>query len=147
MPESKHENLHKEIDLIQAVISRLAQNCFLVKGWSITLVSVVLALGKDDLLTTAKPSWLLALTLTIWLAFWYLDAYFLRQERLFRKLYEHVVAYHNDPTRPRYTLDVEPFLSDVPTISQTLFSQTLLVFYGIPASLLAGIWTYFLLFQ
>lgn len=144
MPEPKHENLHKELDLIQAVVSRLAQNCFLVKGWSITLVSVVLALGNDHLLSTAQRPWLLALTLTIWLAFWYLDAYFLRQERLFRKLYEHVVAHPNDPTRPRYTLDVEVFIADTPTVGQTMSSKTLLVFYGIPAALLAGVWVYFL---
>ncbi len=144
MSEPKHENLHKELDLIQTVVSRLAQNSFLVKGWSITLVSILLALCKDDLLPTAKPTWVLALTLTIWLAFWYLDAYFLRQERLFRKLYEHVVTHPNDPARPRYALNVGPFLNTVETEWKTMFSVTLRLFYGIPAWLLTGIWGYFL---
>ena len=144
MSELKHENLHKELDLIQAVVSRLAQNSFYIKGWSITLVSVVLTLGKDDLLTTAKQPWLLALTLVIWLAFWYLDAYFLRQERLFRKLYEHVVAHPDDLTRPRYALNVGPFLDKVETEWKTMFSVTLRLFYGLPALLLFGLFGYFL---
>ncbi len=79
MPETKEENLHKELDLIQAIITRLAQNAFYMKGWSITLVSIVLALSKDDLLTTAQPTWLLSLILVVWLCFWYLDAYFCRR--------------------------------------------------------------------
>lgn len=142
----KQDNLHKELDLIQAVVTRLAQNSFLIKGWSITLVSIVLALGKDDLLTNARPGWLVGLVLVIWAAFWYLDAYFLRQERLFRKLYEHVVANPDDPARPRYSLNVGVFEKKVESEIDTMFSITLGVFYGIPALLLAGIWFYFLLF-
>ena len=144
MSEPKHDNLHKELDLIQAVVSRLAQNSFLVKGWSITLVSILLTLGKDDLLTTAKQPWLLALTLVIWLAFWHLDAYFLRQERLFRKLYEHVVAHPDNPTRTRYALSIGPFLDKVETEWKTMFSVTLRLFYGLPALLLFGLFGYFL---
>lgn len=144
MPQHTSETFHKELDLIQAMVTRLAQNSFYIKGWSITLVSVVLALNKDQLLANARPGWLLALVGVVWLAFWYLDAYFLRQERLFRKLYEYVVDHPNLPDRPRYSLNVDPFEAEVATEFRTLFSITLLVFYGIPAGLLLGIWVYFL---
>jgi hypothetical protein len=40
--------LYKEIDLIQACISRMAQNSFMVKGWLITLIAVVLALLPES---------------------------------------------------------------------------------------------------
>ncbi len=49
MNEPKDENLHKEIDLIQGVIARMAQNAFYAKGWSVSLSAVLLALGKDFL--------------------------------------------------------------------------------------------------
>ena len=140
----KQDNLHKELDLIQAVVTRLAQNSFLIKGWSITLVSIVLALGKDNLLNTVQRPWLVGLVLVIWVAFWYLDAYFLRQERLFRKLYEHVIANPDDPARLRYNLNVGPFVTNVESETRTMFSITHRVFYGIPAGLLLGVWVYFL---
>ena len=40
----KMEELHKEIDLIQGCINRMAQNSFLIKGWTVTLFAVILAL-------------------------------------------------------------------------------------------------------
>jgi len=141
----KQDNLHKELDLIQAVVTRLAQNSFLIKGWSITLVSIVLALGKDNLLNTVQRPWLVGLVLVIWVAFWYLDAYFLRQERLFRELYKHVIANPDDPARLRYNLNVGPFVTNVESETRTMFSITLRLFYGIPAGLLLGVWVYFLI--
>ena len=43
MNQTNKENLHKEIDLIQECIKRMANNSFLLKGWTISLVAVVLA--------------------------------------------------------------------------------------------------------
>ena len=145
MSQTHTDILHKELDLIQAVVTRLAQNSFYVKGWSITLVSVVLALGKDQVLTTAQRPWLLGLVLVVWGVFWYLDAYFLRQERLFLKLYEYVVTNPEDPDRTRYALNAGAFTDQVSGLRQTLFSVTLRVFYGVPTTLLLGIFLYFLL--
>jgi len=43
------ENLLKEIDLIQSCIKRMAQNSFIVKGWMLSLITIVLTLclAKD----------------------------------------------------------------------------------------------------
>lgn len=79
--------LHKEIDLIQSCITRMAHNSFLIKGWTITLVAVVLALAEK--VTNPVP---LCLTILIpLLSFWYLDAFFLYTEKLYRKMYEWVI--------------------------------------------------------
>lgn len=43
------ESFHKEIELIQGVISRMAQNSFLIKGWGISLVAIVLALTQEEI--------------------------------------------------------------------------------------------------
>lgn len=37
--------LHKEIDLIQACITRMASNSFLLKGWAVSIIAVILALS------------------------------------------------------------------------------------------------------
>ena len=46
--ENNRAILEKEIDLIQACINRMAQNSFMVKGWAITLIAVVLALLPES---------------------------------------------------------------------------------------------------
>ena len=45
----KTEIVHKEIDLIQACIARMASNSFLLKGWAISIVAVVLALADKTI--------------------------------------------------------------------------------------------------
>lgn len=42
--DDKQKSLEKEIDLIQKCIERMAKNSFIVKGWAISLASVILAL-------------------------------------------------------------------------------------------------------
>src|SRR6266487_2496159 len=78
-------NRLKHLDLIQAVIGRLAGNSFLIKGWTITVAGAFFGFALSS-----HSAWL-AVTATVpILAFRWLDAYFLRAERLFRALYDEV---------------------------------------------------------
>lgn len=74
------------LTMVQSVVSRMASNSFLVKGWTITLFSALLALA-----VTNQNKIYLPINFIPLFAFWYLDYYYLRQERLFRKLYEHAI--------------------------------------------------------
>lgn len=66
------EEIHKEIDLIQSCINRMAQNSFMLKGWLVTLYAVILGLLPENV-----NIWLLcAVLITITISFWYLDAFF-----------------------------------------------------------------------
>lgn len=81
------QDMVKHLEFIQAVVGRLGNNGFLVKGWAITVTGVFFgfAVESDD--------WRLALISVIpVVAFWGIDAYFLRSERLFRALYAEVAA-------------------------------------------------------
>jgi hypothetical protein len=75
----------KHMEMIQAVVSRLAGNSFLIKGWALTITGVFLgfALDRDN-------SDLAVAAFVPILMFWMLDAYYLRSERLFRALYDEV---------------------------------------------------------
>ena len=42
------ENKLKHLEFIQTVINRMAGNCFLLKGWAITLVAALFALSAKD---------------------------------------------------------------------------------------------------
>ena len=127
------EILHKEIDLIQGIISRMANNSFLLKGWLISLIAVVLALTKDTIVATELSSFNVILLLPV-VVFWYLDAFFLHKERCYRKLYDWVIANHANHSENLdyvYDLNYKRFENQVKTVFQIMFSKTLLIFYGL----------------
>ncbi|MDR3719398.1 MAG: hypothetical protein P4K98_11385 [Bryobacteraceae bacterium] len=77
------EDVTKHLEFVQAVVARMAGNSFLLKGWTVTLTAAICALAAKD----ANQNFVL-IALIPAVAFWGLDAYYLRQERLFRKLYD-----------------------------------------------------------
>jgi hypothetical protein len=81
-----NEDNRKHLDLIQGVINRLAGNSFSVKTWAVGLITVLVGFSAKD----ANAAFAVALILPA-LCFWGLDAYYLRQERLYRKLFEKAV--------------------------------------------------------
>jgi len=126
------EVLHKEIDLIQACITRMANNSFLLKGWAVSIVAVVLALAEK----AANPALLSAILLIPLLSFWYLDAFFLRTEKMYRKMYEWVLEKRKkDDNAFLYDLNPNRFEKEVNSIFGIMFSVTLRCFYGIPVLL------------
>jgi hypothetical protein len=132
MEERNERILHKEIDLIQDCIKRMAHNSFLIKGWSITLIAVVLALTKDkvDFLFIS-----IILLLPI-LGFWYLDTFFLHTEKMYRAMYEWVIKNRLKSDERLYELNPRKYEDSVDRFSKVFFSITLRIFYGIPALVL-----------
>ena len=121
-----NETRVKHLEFIQAVITRLAHDSFLYKGWAITVVAAIFALAARD----AKPSYLLVALLPT-LVFWGLDGYYLRQERLFRKLYHGVrtaplSVEESDP----FSMDTSPYAREVATWWQVCWSKTIAWLYG-----------------
>ncbi len=78
-----NEKKIKTIDLIQNIISRMAANSFMLKGWAVSLVVAFFAFATGN---TKKELFLVAYVPIV--AFWGLDAYYLRKERQYRQLYE-----------------------------------------------------------
>ena len=108
--------------MIQGVINRLAQNSFLLKGWSVLLVSALLAVAASS-----AEDWILPVAFLPAAAFWGLDGYFLRQERLFRRLYDH--ARQVEDAEVDYGMDTDRFKSAERWRSVVL-SRTLSAFHG-----------------
>jgi hypothetical protein len=112
----------KHLELIQPVVARLANNSFLIKGWALTIAAGFLAL-----LATRQTWAIAAVGLVPLLAFWGLDAVFLRQERMYRHFYENVRA--GDATVAPLSMDVSALRPDNSWWS-SVTSSTLLGFYG-----------------
>lgn len=112
----------KHLEFIQATITRLGTNSFLVKGWALTLAAGLFALSASRL------SWQIAsVGLVPLLCFWYLDCYFLRQERAFRRLYDD--ARRPDSAVEMLSMNVAPYLVRMPW-PEVWLTPTLLLFYA-----------------
>jgi hypothetical protein len=120
--DDRKEYMLKEITLIQEIIKRMASNSFLIKGWSVTLVVATLLLKGD------KHHALIAFIPL--LVFWFLDAYFLWQERLYRKLYNWVVENRLKSDEHLFSMNAYCFKDKVQSKLRIMFSVTLGSFYG-----------------
>jgi len=120
--EELKEFLLKEVEIIQDIIKRMAFNSFLIKGWTITLVAVTL------LLKGSKYQVLIAFIPLI--VFWFLDAYFLWQERLYRRLYNWVIQNRMETDKFLFDMNAYRFKKEEQSILRIMFSITLGWFYG-----------------
>ena len=109
------------LEMIQGVVNRLSNNSFLLKGWTVVLVA-----GLFTLADFKNTQHMILLAYYPAIAFWGLDAYFLREERLFRKLYASVREKQHDID---YSLDTEQFKGEVDSVLRIMFSKTLCWFY------------------
>ena len=102
----------------------MAGNSFLIKGWSVTLVAALFALAAAN----TNPLFVYLAYFPTFM-FWALDAYFLRQERLFRKLYDHVRT--SEQASVDFSMNTQPFAYNVDGTWSVAFSHTLRFFHGI----------------
>ncbi len=109
----------KHLELVQSVISRMAQHAFQLKGWSVTVATAIFALAARE-----SSAGLATLALFPTVAFWCLDAYYLRQERLYRKLYE-AIAGPLKLVRP-FSMATGDYAGEVPSWTKTLVAQSVL---------------------
>ena len=77
----------KHLDYLQAIITRHNTNSFMLKGWTITLLSALLALSG----AIKEPNLTLIALLPI-SVFWLLDSFYLSNERCFIDLFNSAVA-------------------------------------------------------
>ena len=114
----------KHLEMIQGIINRLSRNSFLLKGWNVTLFSALIALSthKSDI-NLVYFAWIPIIIL------WSLDAFFLRQEKLFRKLYDLVREVPED--KIDFSMDTDQIMgNDRPKRWKAFLSKTLIPFHG-----------------
>lgn len=120
----ENENKLKYLDMVQGVINRMASNSFSLKGWSVTLVAGIFALANKD---TNKMYFLVTYIPII--VFWFLDSYYLLQERLFRALYGKVRKLPENEIDFDMDITKKKFKSEKNTFFSSLFSVTEVGFY------------------
>ena len=118
MDDGRREHLQ----MIQGVIDRMAKCSFQLNGWSVTLAVALEVFLKSE----ASPAYLFVRALPV-VAFWLLDAWYLKGERLFRHLLDDVRK-KNGPAD--FSIDLAAFKNSAPSLPTAAASPTSLGFYG-----------------
>lgn len=122
------ENKRAHLALIQGIVDRMGGNLFYLRGWSITLLAGLFAISTSPLL--AVDRWAPALFFVLLALFWVYDGYFLSLERKYRGLYNKVRLLNEEHID--FSMSVQEFATHADkTLFATMFSPTLLGFYGI----------------
>lgn len=119
----------QHLQFIQDTINRMANHSFSLKGLTITFFAFI----ASGIITTPMESPPLIVYTPI-LIFWFLDAYYLAQERRFRSLYN--VARQLPESKIDYSMDTAPIKQNHNNWGFVIFSRTLVFFYSIPLLLI-----------
>jgi hypothetical protein len=113
----------RHLEMIQVIITRMASNSFMLKGWAVSLVAGVFVLAEKD----SNALYFLIAYLPIVL-FWFLDSYYLQLERKFRVLFKNI----GDICEPDFSFSINPpdaAQRDETRYYQCFFSLTEIGFY------------------
>lgn len=123
------DNKIKHLEFIQSTITRMNQNSFQIKGWMITIVSALLALYARS-----EKKLYIFIAIVPAIVFWFLDAYYLQQERRFRGVYNDVadLSIENSRVNVReFEMPIQKYKGGKYCYFRILFSKTIFPLYGI----------------
>ena len=113
----------KHLEFIQGVINRLSTNSFLLKGWSVVLISALFALSANN----SNVAFILLAYFPA-ISFWALDGYFLALERRYRSLYDKVRIL--EPEEIDFVMKAPEEKSEFESWHSAFLSKTLIPFHG-----------------
>ena len=85
----------KHLEFIQNIITRMNTNSFQIKGMAVAIVSALLAVYASE----KNPDFVL-ITIFPLILFWFLDSYYLTQERKFRGIYNDLLKGNPNNLKP-----------------------------------------------
>lgn len=121
----------KHLEMVEGIIERLGNNSFQLKGWAVTLVSIIGALSAQG---SDRRFFLLSFLPLV--AFWLLDSFYLQKERKYRILYKNISA--KEENNIDFNMDTQNIIMSGEEASRIcyfkcLFSITEVLFYGVIA--------------
>ena len=127
-------NKMKHLEFLQNIITRMNSNSFQIKTFTITIVSALLVVFASN-----KNEFFIAISIFAVLLFWFLDSYYLQQERKFRGIYNNISGLQNDMVIKDFEMPIHKFIGGQFNYWKVFFSITILLFYGIIIVILAGV--------
>lgn len=129
-------NVLKHLEFIQNTINRMSTNSFIIKGWAITLVGIILGLNKfeENYLFESHynfPIEMLIILILI-ILFWFTNAYFLQQERRFIYIYSKTIEqFSNCETEGKINLTLSMNYADYNTSKSSKYKKTGIILFSI----------------
>jgi len=116
------DNKHKHLEFIQTNILRMSNNSFIIKGWAITIFSALIAFSNNEgRIQFAQISFFSTLL------FWYLNGFFLMNERRFRELYNRVRIKNENEID--YDLNIKEIKYEKCSLQSALISRSIWPIY------------------
>lgn len=106
------DKILKHLEFIQNTINRMSTNSFIIKGWTITLIGIILGLNKLEGNYIFQSSYYnfpleIAIIFFIILLFWFTNTYFLQQERRYIYIYSKTIEQFNSQNNNSLILDMD----------------------------------------
>ena len=115
----------KHLEFIQNVITRMNTNSFQIKSWAVTITSALLAIYAS----TKNHLFILVALFPI-VVFWFLDTYYLSQERKFRGLYNDVAGVTDNPKSIKlFEMRPDLYIGGKYSFQSSFFSVTICTIY------------------
>ncbi len=121
MTEEKRQHL----EFIQNVVNRLSDKSVQLKAITITLTAGLLAVYASE-----PKIFLIYITIPQVIFFWFLDSYYLQQERIFRAIYNDVAGITNNVAILDYEMPTKNYKGWKYSILRAFLSLTKLLFFG-----------------
>ena len=131
------EEKTKHLEFLQNIITRMNTNSFQIKTWSITINAALLAIYASS----SNVTYLL-IPIVPTIIFWFLDTFYLQQERKFRGVYNDVAGLTELKKRiiiRNFEMPIHKYTKKPYRFFDVFFSKTILLFYcSLVILLLAG---------
>ena len=117
------DNQVAHLGMIQGVINRMASNSFALKALAVTIAAAIIAITGTQQNAPVLASFVGLFPVVV---FWLMDAKYLRLEKLYRKLYDHVRKGKEWET---FSMNVTTFNDDVSPTLRIAISWSVIWFY------------------
>ncbi len=120
------DDTRKHLEFLQNNITRMNTNSFHIKVMAVTIVAAFLALSA---LTQDETLIFISVILTI--VFWFLDSYYLQQERKFKGVYKDVAGLNETNSVRPYEMPVQNYTGRGFSFCGAFWSRTNVWLYGV----------------
>jgi hypothetical protein len=130
----------KHLEFLQNIITRMNTNSFQIKTWSITINAALLAVFASG----SKAIYLL-IPIVPTIIFWFLDTFYLQQERKFRGVYNDVAGLTEAEKKifiRNFEMPIQKYTKKPYRFFDVFFSKTILFFYCSMVILLLASWLF-----
>lgn len=125
------EKKAKHLEFIQSSIARMNQCSFQIKGWAITVVTALLALYAASIVpeTGRGNNIFIYIAIAPTVLFWFLDTYYLQQERKFRGLYNDLIDEARSIGIKDYEMPLDRYCGCKYCVLRIMWTKTEVVLY------------------